>query len=136
MRKWRTLDDRSTYNVPNVDGIDDYYQGPALDHLRCYQVHITKTRGVRIVDTVEFPPSKTAMPQTSSNDLTTIAALELSNALLNPAPAVSFSHIRAAQQLQALRQLSDISTAALPQTATPHSPHNLGTQSILPLCPC
>jgi hypothetical protein len=43
-------------------GVDGYYLGPALDHYRCYQVHITK-KGTRIVDTVEFLPSKTAMPQ-------------------------------------------------------------------------
>jgi hypothetical protein len=46
-------------------GVDGYYMSPALDHYRCYQVHITKTKGTRIVDTVEFFPSKTAMPQTS-----------------------------------------------------------------------
>jgi hypothetical protein len=37
-------------------GLDGYYLGPALDHYRCYQVHITKTKGTRIVDTVEFFP--------------------------------------------------------------------------------
>jgi hypothetical protein len=34
--------------------VDSYYLGPELDHYRCYQVHITKTKGTRIVDTVEF----------------------------------------------------------------------------------
>jgi hypothetical protein len=66
-------------------GIDGYYLGPALDHYRFYQFHITKSKGARIVDTVEFFPSKTPMPQTSSKDMATIAALELSNALQNPA---------------------------------------------------
>jgi hypothetical protein len=47
------------------------------------------------------------MPNTSSKNLARIAALELSNALQNPAPAAPFSHIGTAQ-LQALRQLSDI----------------------------
>jgi hypothetical protein len=40
-------------------GLDGHYLGPALDHYRCYQVHITKTKGTRIVDTVEPPPRKT-----------------------------------------------------------------------------
>jgi hypothetical protein len=40
-------------------GLDGYYLGPALDHYRCCQVHITKTKGNRIVDTVEFPPRQT-----------------------------------------------------------------------------
>jgi hypothetical protein len=44
-------DQRSSWDPPGVDG---YYLGPALDQYRCYQVHITKTKGTRIVDTVEF----------------------------------------------------------------------------------
>jgi hypothetical protein len=47
------------------------------------------------------------MPNTSSKELTSIASLELSNALQNPAPVAPFSQIGTAQ-LQALRQLSDI----------------------------
>jgi hypothetical protein len=66
---------------------------------------------------VEFPPSKTAMSQTSSKYLAAIAALELSNALQNPASAAPFSHISTAK-LQALRQLSDIFSADLPSTTT------------------
>jgi hypothetical protein len=52
-----------------------------------------KTKGTRIVDTVEFFPSKMAIPHTSSKDLAIIADLELSNALQNPVPAAPFSHI-------------------------------------------
>jgi hypothetical protein len=35
-------------------GQDGWYIGPALEHYRCYTVYITKTRGDRIVETVEF----------------------------------------------------------------------------------
>jgi hypothetical protein len=56
------LDKRASWDPHGVDG---YYLGPALDHYRCYQVHITKTKGTRIVDTVEFFPSKLSMPETS-----------------------------------------------------------------------
>jgi hypothetical protein len=83
-------DQRASWDPHGVDG---YYLGPALDHYRCYQVRVTKTKGARIVDTVEFFPSKLAMPNTSSKDLFSIAELELSNALQNPAPAAPFSHI-------------------------------------------
>jgi hypothetical protein len=62
-------------------GVDGYYLVPSLDHYRCYQVHVTKTKITRIVDTVEFFPSKLSMPHTSSKDLASIAAFELSNAL-------------------------------------------------------
>jgi hypothetical protein len=61
------------------------------------------------------------MPHTSSKDLTSTAALELSNALQNPAPAAPFSHIRTAQ-LQALRQLSDTFSAALPPGTAQNAP--------------
>jgi hypothetical protein len=75
-----------------------------LDHYTYYQVHITKTKGTRIMDNVEFFPSKMAMPHTSSKDVASIAALKLSNSLQNPAPAAPFSYI-GTSQLQALRQL-------------------------------
>jgi hypothetical protein len=102
-------------------GVDGYYLVPALDHYRCYQVHVTKTKGTRIVDTVECFPSKLSMPHTSSKDIASIAALELSNALQNPSPVAPFIHIGTAQ-LKALRQLSDIFSAALPSGTTQHAP--------------
>jgi predicted 2-oxoglutarate/Fe(II)-dependent dioxygenase YbiX len=78
-------------------------------------------KGTRIVDNVEFFPSKTAMPQTSANDMPAIADLELSNSLQNPTHAATFSHIGNAQ-LQSLRQLSEIFSAALPKTTAQHAP--------------
>jgi hypothetical protein len=39
-------------------GQDGWYIGPALEYCRCYTVYITKTRGERIVETVEFPPER------------------------------------------------------------------------------
>jgi hypothetical protein len=50
-----------------------------------------------------------------------IAALEVSNSLQNPTPAAPFSRIGTAQ-LQALRQLSEIFSAALPSTTTQNAP--------------
>jgi hypothetical protein len=70
------------------------------------------------------------MPQTSSNYLATIAALEMSNALHNPAPMAPLSNIGTAQ-LQALRQLSDIFATSLPPTATQNSPHTSQASSQL-----
>jgi hypothetical protein len=87
-------DQRASWDPRGVDG---YYLDPALDHYRWYQVHITKTKCTRIFDTVECFPSKTAMQHTSSKDPASIAALELSNALQNPAPAAPFSHTGTAQ---------------------------------------
>jgi hypothetical protein len=111
-------------------GLDGYYLGPSLDHCRWYQVHITKTKGTRIFYSVEFFPSKKAMPHTSPKDLASIASLELSNVLhlQNPAPAAPFSHIDTVQ-LQALRQLSEILSAALPSGTAQHSPPVAQTSS-------
>jgi hypothetical protein len=39
-------------------GQDGWYIGPAMEHYQCYTVYITKTRGDRIVETVDFPPKK------------------------------------------------------------------------------
>jgi hypothetical protein len=38
-------------------GQDGWYIGPALEHYRCYTVYITKTRGERVVETVDFFPT-------------------------------------------------------------------------------
>jgi hypothetical protein len=52
--------------------------------------------------------------------MTTIAAQELTHALMHPAPAAPFSAIDGAQ-LAALRQLATIFDAALPRYATGYS---------------
>jgi hypothetical protein len=95
--------------------------GPRFGPLQMLPSSCHKNKSTRIFDTVEFFPSKLSMPHTSSKDLASIAALELSNALQNPIPAAPFSHIGTAQ-LQALRQLLDIFSAALPYGTTQHAP--------------
>jgi hypothetical protein len=82
---------------------------------------IQKTKGTRTVDTVEVFPAKLVMPSTPSKDLASIAEVELSNALKNPAPAAPFSQIGTAQ-LQALRQLLDVFSTALPSGTSQHAP--------------
>jgi hypothetical protein len=98
-------------------GVDGWYLGPAPDHYRGYRVHINKTKSYIISDTVELFPAKVAMPRTSSKDMATIAAQELTHALMHPAPAAPFSAIGGAQ-LESLRQLATIFYAALPRSAT------------------
>jgi hypothetical protein len=39
-------------------GQDGWYIGQALEHYQCYMVYINKTRGERVVETVEFFPRK------------------------------------------------------------------------------
>jgi hypothetical protein len=57
------------------------------------------------------------MPRTESKDMATIAAQELTHALMHPAPASLFSMIGGAQ-LETLRQLATIFNASLPPSAT------------------
>jgi hypothetical protein len=98
-------------------GVDGWYLGPAPDHYLCYRVHINKTKADIIVDTVELFPAKVNMPRTASKDMATIAAQELTHALMHPAPAAPFIIIGGAQ-LEALRKLANIFNAALPPYAT------------------
>jgi hypothetical protein len=70
-----------------------WYIGPALEHYRCYTVYITKTRGNRIVETVDFFPEKFTVPFPSSRDLATQAAADLTHALLHPQPAGPYCQV-------------------------------------------
>ena len=56
----------------------------------CY---ISKTRGERDSDCVEFFPQNTPLPYKSSAENATIVSLELANAIKNPAPNAPFSNI-------------------------------------------
>jgi hypothetical protein len=54
-------------------------------------VYVTKTRGERVVETVEFQPEKFTLPFPLAQDLATqAAAAELTHALLHPQPAGPF----------------------------------------------
>jgi hypothetical protein len=92
-------------------GQDGWYIGPALEHYRCYTVYITKTRGNRIVETVDFPPEKITLPFPSSQDLATQAAADLTHALLHPQPTGPFCQVGNEQTI-ALKQLASIFESA------------------------
>jgi hypothetical protein len=88
-------------------GLDGWYLGPTLEHYRCYTVHITKTWGHRIVETVDFFPEKITLPFSTPQDQATKAATELTRALLNPQPAGPFCQVGDTQAL-ALKRLAEI----------------------------
>jgi hypothetical protein len=88
-------------------GQDGWYIGPALEHYRCYTVYTTKTRGNRIVETVEFFPKKFTLPFPSSLDLATQAAADLTHALLHPQPSGPFCQVGNEQTI-ALKRLASI----------------------------
>jgi hypothetical protein len=93
---------------------DGWYIGPALEHYRCYTVYITKTRGERVVKTVDFFPENFKLPFPSAQDLATSAAAELTHALLHPQPAGPFCKVGDEQTL-ALKCLADIFEGATRQ---------------------
>jgi hypothetical protein len=95
-------------------GEDGWYIGPAMEHYRCYTAYITKTRGERVVETVDFPPEKLTLPFTSAQDLATKAAADLTHALLHPQPAGPFCKVGDDQTL-ALKRLADIFEGATQQ---------------------
>jgi hypothetical protein len=62
-------------------GQHGYSLGPAMHHYRCQNVYISATASERIVDTLEFSPHNSSMPQLSSTDRLITAASEMTNAL-------------------------------------------------------
>jgi hypothetical protein len=93
-------------------GQDGWYIGPALEHYQCYTVYVTKTRGERVVETVDFPPEKLTLPFPSPQDLATKAAAELTHALLHPQPEGPFCKVGEKQTIS-LKRLADIFEGAI-----------------------
>ena len=46
-------------------GVKGWYLGPSMNHYRCHHVYITKTKGERDSDCVEFFPHNTPLPYKS-----------------------------------------------------------------------
>jgi len=110
--------DRATWAPHGEVG---WYMGPAMEHYRCHRVYITKTRATRVSDTVDFFPQHFSMPKMSSADAATIAAQDLTHALLNPAPAAPYAALNQAQQ-KALTDLAEIFRQVTPRQRPPRVP--------------
>jgi hypothetical protein len=95
-------------------GQDGWYIGRALEHYQCYTVYINKTRGERVVETVDFFPENFKLPFPSTQELATKSATELTYALLHPQPAGPFCKVGYEQTL-ALKRLADIFEGATRQ---------------------
>ena len=92
-------------------GLNGWYLGPSMNHYRCHHVYVTKARGERDSDCVEFFPHNTPLPYKYSAENSIIAVRGLAYALNKPAPQVPFSNI-VDSQLVAIKQLSKIFTKA------------------------
>jgi hypothetical protein len=112
-------------------GQDGWYIGPALEHYRCYTVYVTKTRGDRIVETVEFFPKKFTLPFPSAQDLAIQAAADLTHALLHPQPAGPFFKVGDKQTI-ALKRLADIFEGATRRKSKVVIPPTNGVENAAP----
>ena len=88
----------SNQNTWDACGLDCWYVGQSPDHYQCYTVYITNTHSDRIANTLEFLPTQVNIPNTSSADQSTYAALKIANAFLNLSPEAPFATFGYAQQ--------------------------------------
>ena len=88
-------------------GVKGWYLGPSMNHYMCHCLYVTKTRGERDSDYVEFSPYNTPLPYNYSLENVIIVAHELAHALKNPAPQAQFSNIRDSQMVT-IEKLSDL----------------------------
>jgi hypothetical protein len=78
-----------------------------MHHYRCQNVYISATASERIVDTLEFSPHNSPIPQLSSTDRLIMAANDMTNTLKNTHPTVPFTQVGDGT-ITALTQLAEI----------------------------
>jgi hypothetical protein len=100
-----------------------YALGPAMHHYRFQNVYISATASERIVDTLEFFPHNSPMPQLSSTDRLLVAANDISNTLKHSHPEAPFSHIRD-DTITALTQLDEIKKNKFQKSKSPELTHS------------
>jgi hypothetical protein len=76
-------------------------------HYRCQNLYISYTASERIVDTLEFFPHNSPMPQLSSTDRLIMASNDISNALKNPHHEVPYAQV-GNDTIAALTKLAEI----------------------------
>ena len=103
-------------------GVKGWYLGPLMNHYCCHHVYVTKTRGERDSDCVEFLPHNTPLPYKYSAENAIISARKLAYFLQKPAPQAPFSNI-SKSQLVAIDQLSKIFTKAADDRKSKADPH-------------
>jgi hypothetical protein len=105
-----------------------WYLGPAPDRYHCHRLYVTKTAAKRTCGTVEFFPEHCPMPRLSSTDTIAKLALDLIEALRNPAPAAPFAKL-CDERLAALQQLTTIFRASTTPQLPRVEPKETHTQS-------
>jgi hypothetical protein len=100
-------------------GQTGYSLGPAIHHYRCQNVYITSTAIERIVDTLEFSPHHSPLPQLSSLDRLLMAANDMTDALKHTHPDVPFNKF-GDDIITALKKLAAIFKRKYNKIPVPH----------------
>ena len=108
-------------------GAHGWYVGPAPQHYRNYTVYVNHSRDERTSDTVDFFPTKFAMPKTSSNDRAIAAIEDLAHELRNPKPASPFLQ-RGTPTNDAYRKLEEL-LKNIPSGESPRVPESTDAES-------
>jgi hypothetical protein len=103
-------------------GQHGYSLGPAMHHYRCQNVYISATASEWIVDTLEFFPHNSPMPQLSYADMLIMAVNDMANALKCPHPEVLFCHV-GDDTITAFTQLAEIFKNKFQKSKSPELTH-------------
>ena len=100
-------------------GVDGWYLGAAPNHYRCHRIYVPRTRAERIGHSVRFFPHDSKLPNQTSAEHATAAALALVKALQHPAPSHPFPP--SSDTATALQQLADLflQTSTKPEPSLP-----------------
>ena len=101
--------------------IDGLFVGPALNHYRCYQTHITETQCKHIANTLVWLPTLLDIPKTSSDNAGIISDNEFIYALKNPHPALPLTPFQD-YYVTALKPISQIYKNMVPTNEDPPTP--------------
>jgi hypothetical protein len=95
--------------------------GTAMHHYCRQNVYITATASERIVDTLDFFPHNSPMPQMCSTDRVLMAAQDMTDALKHPHPDIPFATI-GDDTISALATLAEIFTRKFKKAEAPVIP--------------
>jgi hypothetical protein len=104
-------------------GQHGYSLGPTMHHYQFQNVYISPRASDRIVDTLDFPPLNSPMPQLSSTYRLIMDAKDMPNALKHPHPEVPFAHV-GDDTITALTQLAEIFKNNFQKPKSPELTHS------------
>jgi hypothetical protein len=116
-------------------GRHGYSLGPAMHHYICQNIYISATACKRIVETLQFFPHNSPMPQLSSTDRLIMASNDMTNELEHPQPEVPLAQV-GDDTITAFTQLAEIFKNKFQKLKSPelsHSPIKAAENKDLPL---